>query len=155
MRAINLIVVHCSASQPLHRIDAAEIRRWHKERGFLDIGYHYVIKANGDLENGRDLTKAGAHANGFNANSIGICLVGGVNKAGKSENNFNAVQFKTLKTLIYQLKCLYPDTRICGHRDLPKVAKDCPCFDVSTWLQEVGLGASSGTTDEDEYISEP
>lgn len=148
MRQINLIVIHCSATPPTLDADVNVIRRWHRAKRWLDIGYHYVIKRNGDLETGRPLEKAGAHAEGHNAHSIGICMVGGVNKNGKAENNFEAVQFKTLKSLVYQLKCQFPDVdRICGHRDLPKVAKDCPSFDVTTWLMEVGLGGSSIETD--------
>lgn len=155
MRPINLIVVHCSATLPDPKIDASTIRRWHRAQGWLDIGYHYVIKANGEQEVGRPLEKVGAHVAGHNANSIGICMVGGVNAKGKAENNFTGAQFKTLKALVYGLKCHYPDARVCGHRDLSKdlngdgviapneYMKECPSFDVRKWLKEVGLGGSS------------
>jgi N-acetylmuramoyl-L-alanine amidase len=148
VRLIDLIVIHCSATRPglidkdtKRPVDVNAIRRWHRARDFLDVGYHYVIPENGELQEGRPLAKVGAHAEGYNAKSIGICMVGGVNAKGKAENNFNGAQLKTLKSIVYQLKCLHPDARICGHRDLPKVNKDCPSFDVKTWLKEVGLAS--------------
>lgn len=145
MRPIDHIVVHCSASQPYPSIDAAVIRRWHRDRGFLDIGYHYVIKTDGTVEPGRPLDKVGAHVEGHNATSIGICLVGGVDAKGKSKDNFEPVQKETLKTLIYQLLCQFPGSVVLGHRDFPNVHKDCPCFDVRQWMKGVGLGNTDDT----------
>jgi N-acetylmuramoyl-L-alanine amidase len=72
-RKIDLLVVHCSATVATADIGAAVIRDWHKQRGFKDIGYHYVIRRDGKIERGRPEQQVGAHVQGFNAHSIGIC----------------------------------------------------------------------------------
>jgi N-acetylmuramoyl-L-alanine amidase len=133
--ATNFIVVHCSASPPKVNADAAMIDRWHRQKGWACIGYHFVIKRDGTVEEGRELDRIGAHANGHNADSVGICLSGGVDDTGKSVNNFTPEQFASLKTLLLTLREKYPQAVIQGHRDFPGVAKDCPCFDVKDWLK--------------------
>lgn len=104
--ATNLLVVHCAATKARMDIGAAEIRRWHKEKGWADIGYHYVIRRNGVLEVGRDESTVGAHAVGHNARSIGICLVGGIDEQGHAENNFTPAQFAALRRLLVRLAAL-------------------------------------------------
>jgi hypothetical protein len=79
----DLIVVHCSATGPAADIGVAQITQWHKQRGFDTVGYHYVIRRNGTLETGRRESEIGAHVRGHNANSIGVCLAGGVDAKGK------------------------------------------------------------------------
>lgn len=134
MRAIDRIVIHCSATRAGVDIGAKEIEGWHIERGFTSIGYHKIIRRDGTTEDGRPLDKAGAHAKGFNAYSIGICLVGGVGADGITpEFNFTRNQMQALDLLLIQLIEAYPDAGICGHRDLPGVDKACPCFDVYSW----------------------
>lgn len=133
---IKYLVVHCSASPPNVYVDAAVIDRWHRQRGFFKIGYHYVIKRDGTVDKGRDEEEVGAHAQGYNTGSIGICLAGGTNKAGKAENNFTPEQFKALEAKLEELLKRYPKAEILGHRDLPGVKKDCPSFDVKSWWSE-------------------
>jgi N-acetylmuramoyl-L-alanine amidase len=133
----DFIVVHCSASQPDIKTDAKVIDRWHRQRGFLMIGYHFVIKTDGAIEKGRDEDAVGAHVEGYNARSIGICMVGGVDKDGKSVNNFSQDQMLSLLVVLKDLKKKHPKAVIQGHRDFPKVAKDCPCFDVKAWVKTV------------------
>lgn len=89
-RRITLIVVHCAATPPHQDVGAAEIGAWHRKRGFRSIGYHYVIRRNGAIETGRALSRAGAHVQGHNAHSIGICMAGGVSAEDftRAENNF-------------------------------------------------------------------
>lgn len=152
MRAIDLIVVHCSATRPSLDIRAADINRWHKARGWGGIGYHFVITRAGDLDHGRHLGEVGAHVYGHNRTSIGICLVGGVAEDNtQAENNFRPAQFATLRSLLNQLREFYPRTRICGHRDLsPDIDGDgiierhewlkmCPSFDVVEWCNAQGI----------------
>lgn len=139
MRSVNRIVVHCAASLPHQDIGAAEIREWHLGRGFSDIGYHFVIRLDGETEAGRKLNEVGAHAQGHNADSIGICLVGGLDKNGKASNTFSREQFATLAQLIGELRDIYPKAEVLGHRDLPNVKKDCPCFDVRGWCAQRGI----------------
>lgn len=133
----DFIVVHCSATKPTMDIGAKEIRQWHLDKDWLDIGYHYVIRRDGTLENGRDLMAAGAHVAGFNSRSVGICLVGGVSNTGRSENNFTKAQFDTLEDIVRRLKLVWPQAIVQGHRDFPNVKKDCPCFDVESWWDDV------------------
>lgn len=133
----DFIAIHCSATKPGMNIGASEIRQWHKDKGWEDIGYHYVIRRDGTLENGRDLNAVGAHVAGFNSRSVGICLVGGISDLGHSENNFTKEQFQTLETLVKKLTKVWPHAIVQGHRDFPNVKKDCPCFDVRDWWDDV------------------
>jgi N-acetylmuramoyl-L-alanine amidase len=130
---VRFIVIHCSASPPHAKVNAEVIDKWHRQRGFRRIGYHYVINRDGVVELGRMLDEAGAHAYGYNDCSVGICLVGGVNRAGKAENNFTPEQFESLKRKLEELLPKFPKAEILGHRDLPGVKKDCPSFDVRQW----------------------
>jgi len=114
-------------------IGRKEIDRWHREKGWLMIGYHFVIRRDGTLETGRPLNRSGAHTKGHNAHSIGICMVGGIDDEGEAENNFTTPQFKTLDELLYSLLQDHPAAEIKGHRDFPGVAKACPSFDVREW----------------------
>lgn len=132
------IIIHCSATQAKSNIGAAEISRWHRERGWDGIGYHFVIRRNGALEKGRNVEAVGAHAPPYNSISVGICLVGGINEHGDAENNFTDEQFVALHELLQSMKIRYPSAEIIGHRDVPNTKKDCPCFDVREWLKTVG-----------------
>lgn len=130
----DFIVVHCSATPPGLDIGRLEIDQWHKDLGWSGIGYHYVIRRDGTLEKGRNIDAVGAHVKYYNKRSVGICLVGGVDGVGgKAENNFTQEQFRMLKNVINDCLDLYPNAIVQGHRDFPKVAKDCPSFDVKEW----------------------
>lgn len=146
-RLINRVVVHCSATKPSVAVDASVIDRWHRAKGWLKIGYHYVILRNGKLEKGRQDNEAGAHVAGFNKDSLGVCMVGGLSEStGKPEDNYTEAQYETLRGLLLKLTEESPTiSDICGHRDLsPDLNKDgviqktewlkaCPCFDVRGW----------------------
>ena len=82
MRKIDSIIVHCSATKAGQDFTAADIDRWHRERGFNGIGYHYVIRLDGRLEKGREIDLAGAHCKGWNERSVGICYIGGLDENG-------------------------------------------------------------------------
>lgn len=140
------IVVHCSATAPDTDIGAAEIRCLHagpKDRtilwngknipckGWSDIGYHYVIRRSGETEAGRDQDLQGAHVLGWNACSLGICLVGG----GNGTFDYTRYQMDALKSLVLRLKCYYPDAVVLGHCDFLN-SKTCPNFPVKLWWQE-------------------
>ena len=138
MRPIDMLLVHCSATGPSADIGVAEIREWHKARGWSDIGYHYVIRRNGTPETGRPEATVGAHAAGFNERSIGICLIGGVDADNKSkaEFNYSRRQMAALELMLTDLTRRYPKAKVIGHRDLPHVSKACPCFNVQDWWYE-------------------
>jgi N-acetylmuramoyl-L-alanine amidase len=75
MRKINKIIIHHSASPLITTVD--DIREWHvHNNGWSDIGYHYIILGDGSIEDGRPITKIGAHCKGKNRYSIGVCVVG-------------------------------------------------------------------------------
>lgn len=135
--AVKFIAIHCSATNPKMDVGVEELDRWHRARGFVKIGYHYVIRRDGTLEIGRPTTEIGAHVEGFNSSSIGVCLIGGVDssKLMKPEDNFTAAQFGSLRMLLAGLTKLYPSAVVQGHRDFPNVAKACPSFDVKEWLK--------------------
>lgn len=140
MRDIKYIAIHCSATKTTADIGVKEIRKWHVEgNGWADIGYHFVIRRNGQVETGRALERAGAHVTGYNANSIGICMVGGINAAGKAESNYTDEQWASLRELVIKFKNDYPKAVVQGHRDFPNVKKDCPCFSVKDWLKKEGI----------------
>lgn len=138
-RKINLIVIHCSATPPKLDIGAAEIDRWHRQRGWNEIGYHFVIRENGTLEKGRDLHKIPAQAKGYNKNAIAICYVGGLDENLNPKDTRTENQKKTMEALVKALHDIYPNAEILGHRDLPGVHKACPSFDVKTWLKQIDL----------------
>lgn len=138
MRTIKELVVHCSATEGGKDFRAKDIDGWHKGQGWAEIGYHYVITLAGCLEYGRSVEKPGAHVSGHNADTIGICLIGGV-KDGKPADTFTKAQKDGLKGLLTTLRLAYPSAKILGHRDFPKVAKACPSFDVRSWCRSVGI----------------
>lgn len=126
---IKKIVVHCSDSP--HRGDTAEdIHHWHLERGWSGIGYHYVITEDGRRQTGRPHYWAGSHVRGHNKNSLGICLLG--------VDEFTEAQMMELTQLLRELKRVYPEAEILGHRDLDP-RKTCPNFDVKRFVWERGL----------------
>lgn len=150
-RKIDLIVIHCTASPNGRPVTVEDIDAWHRERGFMrlsrylmdfnphlsSIGYHYVIGVDGAVHTGRHTDEIGAHAQGHNGNSIGVCMVG--------TDKFTLAQWKSLAELVLKLLDIV-DIRIgdetpivVGHRDLPGVHKDCPGFDVQAWLVSAGL----------------
>ena len=130
-RNINRIIVHCTAT-PEGRVETVQsIRNMHLKNGWSDIGYHYLIGLNGERWNGRNVNLIGAHCEGYNANSIGVCYVGGVDKNMKAKDTRTQKQKDALVAILKDLRRLYPTAKICGHRDLDKHGKSCPSFDAT------------------------
>ncbi len=136
-RKVNRIIIHCSDTKEGMDFKAADIDRWHKERGWNGIGYHYVVDLDGTVEKGRDLEKAGAHCQGYNQHSVGICYIGGKGKDGKPEDTRTEAQKSALWGLLRELIVKYPTATIHGHREFS--AKDCPCFDVGEEYRNINL----------------
>ncbi|MDY4250316.1 N-acetylmuramoyl-L-alanine amidase [Bacteroides pyogenes] len=142
MRIINLIVVHCSATREDCALSPEALDAMHRRRGFAGTGYHYYIRRDGTLHLTRSLERIGAHAKGFNANSVGICYEGGLDCRGRPADTRTAAQRTALRRLIGQLQEAFPGCRVCGHRDLSpdrngngviepdEWTKRCPCFDA-------------------------
>ena len=129
-RKINLIVIHCSATRCDRSFPLEAVIACHRARGFTTVGYHYYVTRDGTVHAGRPLYQEGAHATGYNRHSIGVCYEGGLNAQGIPADTRTAAQKDTLLKLMNRLKTDYADARIIGHRDLPDVHKECPCFDV-------------------------
>jgi N-acetylmuramoyl-L-alanine amidase len=128
-RTIKEIIVHCSATPEGKDYTVLDIRRWHKQQGWSDIGYHYVIYRNGHVEPGRNVDIAGAHCEGHNMHSIGVCYIGGMTRDGKKPKDTRTLSQKAaLLSLLLDLKKLYPQAKIYGHCDFSN--KACPCFDA-------------------------
>lgn len=129
MREINRIILHCSATPEGKDFTVADIDRWHKQRGWQGIGYHYVVYRDGTVHNGRDIAVAGAHTSGYNKNSIGICYIGGVAADGKTpKDTRTAEQRVALRELVDKLKKQYPTATIHGHYEFAN--KACPSFKI-------------------------
>ena len=148
-RTITDIVIHCTATRAWQDYSADDIRRMHKARGWADIGYHYVVRLDGTIENGRDVDKIGAHVSGHNANSIGVVYVGGLDNQGKAKDTRTENQKNALLNLLLDLRQLYPNARISGHRDFSpdlngngtiepsEWIKECPCFDAKSEYRRI------------------
>lgn len=131
MRIINEIIIHCSATSEGKDYTVEQIRQWHKQRGFSDIGYHYVIYRDGSIHSGRPIERIGAHCLKHNAHSIGVCYIGGVAKDGKTPKDTRTdAQKESLIKLIKELKAKYPKATVHGHREYAN--KACPCFDAKS-----------------------
>ena len=133
MRHINEIIIHCSATPEGRDYTVADIDRWHRARGWRGIGYHYVIYRDGSVHAGRPVEQIGAHCTGHNANSIGICYIGGVSADGKTPKDTRTpAQRIALRELVEELRAKYPGATVHGHREF--APKACPSFDVQTEL---------------------
>ena len=129
-RNIKEIIVHCSATPEGKDFTVADIKRWHLQRGFSDIGYHYVIYRDGSIHTGRDESIIGAHCTGHNTNSIGVCYIGGCASNSKTPKDTRTPQQKqSLVKLLKELKTKYPQASIHNHRDFAN--KACPSFDAT------------------------
>ena len=134
-KSTDYIVIHCAATKASMDIGLTEIRKWHvQDNGWRDVGYHYIIRRNGEVELGRSIRDTGAHAAGYNHKSVSVCMVGGMAEDNSAENNFTAQQWTALLDLVKQLKSDYPDADVIGHNEISE--KECPSFDVQKWKED-------------------
>lgn len=132
MRTITFIIIHCSATPEGRSLSFEECRRDHiMHRHFRDIGYHFYITRDGTVHDGRPIEKVGAHCEGHNSHSIGICYEGGLDANGKPADTRTEAQRKALKSLVERMHRLFPKALIVGHHDL-NPRKACPCFKVES-----------------------
>jgi N-acetylmuramoyl-L-alanine amidase len=129
MRPINRIIIHCTATPEGRHHTAADIDRWHRERGWAGNGYHFVIQLDGTRETGRPIEQAGAHVKGHNADSIGIVYVGGCDRNMRPKDTRTDAQKTGLLCLLRELRAKWPKAQIIGHNDLDG-GKACPSFDA-------------------------
>lgn len=104
----------------------AEVDRWHKNRGFHGIGYHYVITPDGDCAVGRADYKIGAHVLGHNVGTLGVLLLerDSVERLATFSRYFSAHQWRAVRDLALR----YGIERVTGHNDYAN--KLCPGFKV-------------------------
>ena len=131
MREITKVIVHCAATPEGGDVKTEEIKRWHtEERGWSDIGYHWVVELDGSINEGRSEDINGAHCRGHNSDSVGICYVGGSDSEGNPKDTRTEEQRDALVTLIKEILDRHPDAEVFGHRDFS--TKACPSFDAKT-----------------------
>lgn len=129
MRKINKIIIHCAATPEGRNFTVEDIRRWHLQRGFRDIGYHYVIYLDGSVHTGRPIEQIGAHTLNHNNHSIGICYIGGCAKDGKTPKDTRTeAQRSALVKLVAELRAKFPGATVHGHNEFAN--KACPSFNV-------------------------
>lgn len=129
MRQINEIIIHCAATPEGRNFTVADIDKWHKLRGWRGIGYHFVIYIDGSVHKGRPVEEVGAHCLNHNANSIGVCYIGGCTADGKRPKDTRTpAQKAALRRLVRELRKQYPQASVHGHCEFAN--KACPAFDV-------------------------
>ena len=129
MREINYLVVHCTTTQPDAKIENIQ-NYWRKNLGWKSPGYHYIIKADGEIVPLLSIDKVSNGVAGYNSQIINISYIGGIDKAGKPKDTRTEEQKSSILKLLKDLKKRFPSAKIQGHRDFPKVAKACPSFDA-------------------------
>lgn len=138
MTKVTHVVVHYSASYADQNLTVKDIDKMHRDRGWQMVGYHYVIRRDGTVEQGRPESMVGAHVGGQNTGKIGICCIGGLERAtgpNKGVDNRTPQQIESMIKLIKDLLKRYPGAKVVGHRDL--AATQCPGFDVPAWWAKV------------------
>lgn len=129
-RYINEIIIHCSATPEGKDYTTDDIKSWHLQRGFNDIGYHYVIYRDGTIKQGRKEDTTGAHCTNHNSSSIGICYIGGMDADNKKPKDTRTEEQKeALETLLKELRRKYKGAKIHSHKDFAN--KACPSFDAT------------------------
>ena len=136
MRKINKIIIHCTATPEGRDVSISDVRRWHvEERGWRDVGYHFLIQRDGTIDEGRPIEQTGAHTRGHNWDSIGIAYVGGMSKDMTEPKDTRTEEQKdALVDLLCQLKDTYGGI-IYGHRDFS--SKACPSFDAKSEYENI------------------
>lgn len=129
MRQIKYLIIHCSATKEGLDYRAKDIDRWHRQQGYACIGYHFVVDLDGTIEKGRDVTAVGAHCLGHNAESLGICYIGGLDGNGKPKDTRTEAQKESMAELVRALKLQFKGSEARSHKDFAN--KACPCFDAT------------------------
>lgn len=138
MREIKYIVLHCTATNQKATIQG--IQNYWKSLGWKNPGYHYIISPNGLVTSLQPISMPSNGVAGYNAHSIHISYIGGIDASGNPLDNRTNEQRLEMLRLVTELKQQFPNAEIKGHRDFPNVQKACPSFEVKGWLKEIGLG---------------
>lgn len=136
MRTITHIVVHCSATGQDAKVEAIQ-RYWKQNLGWKQVGYHYIIEADGKETQLLTIAQPSNGVKGWNKSIINICYIGGVDKLGKPIDNRTDAQKRQLLTRLKALKTMFPNAIIQGHKDFPNVAKACPSFNAKAEYKNI------------------
>lgn len=131
-RKIDTLIWHCAATPEGKDYKVADIRSWHRARGWSDIGYHFVVYRDGSIHAGRPLNQIGAHTEGHNEGSVGCCYIGGMTSdMRRPKDTRTPEQRDAMLWLTRELARIYTLQHIRGHNDFTS-AKACPSFRVRT-----------------------
>lgn len=129
LESMDTLMIHATATPPGMEVTVADVRRWHLQRGFNDIGYNFLIAPDGTISKGRPMDRPGAHAVGHNRTALGIAYVGGVDPDFNPADTRTPQQAQAIADLIVALTARFPQLkRLLGHNQVAN--KACPCFDV-------------------------
>jgi N-acetyl-anhydromuramyl-L-alanine amidase AmpD len=131
---IKFLTIHCAATPEGRHVDAATITAWDKAK-FGQTSYHWVVELDGKAVQTLKDDQKGAHVGGANTGNIGVCYVGGCDKAMNPKDTRTAEQKAKLLEIVHTYQARYPGLVVRGHRDWPGVKKACPSFDVTSWLK--------------------
>lgn len=152
MAKLSYLVIHCTATADGREVSSDEIRAWHTDpvskggRGWKQVGYTDMIHLDGRVErlvgNNEDANvdtwEITNGVKGINSVSRHIVYVGGLDaRTRKASDTRTAAQRSALRGYVTDFHRRFPDVRITGHNEF--AAKDCPCFDVQSWLREIGI----------------
>ncbi len=138
MLPIKYLTIHCAATPEGREVKAETVEQWDIAK-FGQKSYHWIVELDGNAHRSLADDRKGAHVGGNNTGNIGICYVGGCDKAMNAKDTRTEAQTKSLLTLVRTYMERYPGIIIRGHRDWPGVSKACPSFDVKTWLKSEGV----------------
>jgi len=128
MRELKRIILHCTATQLEQQVNVSKIDSWHRNRGWSEIGYHYVLYLDGTIATGRDIRKQGAHAKGHNHDSVGVAYVGGLDNNLVPQDTMTMQQEMAFLHLVNSLRVVFGALSVHGHNEYS--SKACPSFDV-------------------------
>lgn len=138
MRSIEYIVLHCTATDQETKVSAI-LRYWREKLGWKHPGYHFIIDFDGHITQLQPLSKPSNGVRGYNAHSVHISYVGGIDRRGKAKDTRTPAQYSAMQGLVKALHAVYPKAKVRGHRDFPRVNKNCPSFEVKEYLKEIEL----------------
>ena len=136
MREIKYIAVHCTATPQTTSIESIR-KYWKTHLGWKMPGYHFIIKPNGEIVQLLNIEKISNGVKGFNAFTINISYIGGIDEKGRPKDNRTTQQKQSLTDLLTKLKKQFPKAIIQGHRDFSGVNKACPSFDAKTEYKKI------------------
>jgi N-acetylmuramoyl-L-alanine amidase len=136
MRHIKYIVIHCTATPQSAKVSSIQ-SYWKNTLGWKSPGYHRIIEPDGNIVTLANNEQVCNGVAGYNANSLHVSYIGGVDAKGKGLDNRTPAQQQALWLVVQDWKNKYPNAEVLGHRDFPKVAKECPSFDARKWWATV------------------